>query len=350
MVNDFRQKKIENSNSNSFWYFRIFKLLIWIIIFVVFFIFYSYKNFESKVLINEDKVVTIEKLDTFNNLWLKINELNTFHYKIYIKNNEPDFSLQEWTYNLKSWQNITEVLESLDKPIYEEMNITFLEWWNIYDIDYYLMKKWLINKWDYISYVNNEDKIQKLSKFFNFIETQKTLEWFLYPDTYKINAAKFKINELVIKQLENFEEKVYEKILINLNNEQINDLVNLASIVEKEEKNPNEKPTVAGILKKRLNNWWMIWADITVCYPHKLTSQECKMVVTKYINEKSEYNTRTKLWLPKTPIWNPSYETINATLNDKETDYWFYLHNIKSWKIYYGKTNQEHERNKKYMY
>ena len=66
--------------------------------------------------------------------------------------------------------------------------------------------------------------------------------------------------------------------------------------------------------------------------------------------KKSEYNTRTKIGLPKTAIWNPSFDTINATLNYNETTYWFYLHNITSGKIYYGTTNQDHERNKQYMY
>ena len=55
---------------------------------------------------------------------------------------------------------------------------------------------------------------------------------------------------------------------------------------------------------------------------------------------------KTKKWLPKTPIWNPSYETIEATLNDKKTEYWYYLHDL-SGKIYYWKTDAEHEANKK---
>jgi UPF0755 protein len=90
----------------------------------------------------------------------------------------------------------------------------------------------------------------------------------------------------------------------------------------------------------------MIWADATVCYPHKLTADECKMVVSKYIKEKSEYNTRTMKWLPKTPIWNPSFDTINATLHSKETSYWFYLHDTSTGKIYYAVTNEEHNVNK----
>ncbi|MDR0772635.1 MAG: endolytic transglycosylase MltG [Candidatus Peribacteria bacterium] len=66
----------------------------------------------------------------------------------------------------------------------------------------------------------------------------------MYPDTYKMNVN-FKINEFVIKQLDTFEVKVYDKILQKYDVGTINDIINLASIVEKEEKNPQEKPIVA---------------------------------------------------------------------------------------------------------
>jgi cell division protein YceG involved in septum cleavage len=56
----------------------------------------------------------------------------------------------------------------------------------------------------------------------------------------------------VVKQLENFENKVVKKVNKNLSNKQLHEVVNLASIVEKEEKIRQNKPIVAGILKKRL--------------------------------------------------------------------------------------------------
>jgi UPF0755 protein len=98
-------------------------------------------------------------------------------------------------------------------------------------------------------------------------------------------------------------------------------------------------------LKKRLQEWWMIGADITVCYPYRLTAHECKLVVSKYIRDENQYNTRTMRWLPKTPIWNPSYHTVEATLNHTVTPYYFYLH-AKDGSIYYATTNAQHERNK----
>lgn len=234
----------------------------------------------------------------------------------------------------------------------DENKVVILEWYNIYDIDTYLFEKWLIEKWAYVSYVQNKDKIFALSKFFHFLDNQETMEWYLYPDTYDINKSNFKINEFVIKQLDAFEMKVYNKLFLDenktpkYNNNIINSIINLASIVEKEERDPLEKPTVAWILKKRVKEWWHIWADITVCYPYKLTSNECKLVISKYIWVNTDYNTRFISWLPPTPISNPSYETINATLNDKKTSYYYYLHDTKTWKVYYANTLEEHNKNK----
>ncbi len=346
----FRSKRIELTKKQN----PIIKLFKYIIIFSIiwwFFILYSYSNFTTINLVDDEIFIKIEKWEKTDSIANKLS-INKYYFKLFLKNvkkEDPNFEIKAWNFKIEANSNINQILEWLKKPIIlGEINVTILEWWNIYDIDEYLTNKNLINSWEYISYVNNNEKIFELSKlWFDFIEWLETLEWFLYPDTYRVDSDNFKINNFVIKQLNSFKSKVYEKLLLDKNNKEIEKLINLSSIVEKEEKDNNEKSTVAWILKKRLDEWWMIWADATVCYPHKLTSQECKLVVSKYIKEKSEYNTRTMTWLPKTPIWNPSFDTINATLNYKETIYWFYLHNVKTGKIYYAKTNSEHEENKK---
>lgn len=338
--NEVKKEKTKNS------LIRIIKLSIWISLILIFFIYKWYSDFKSNIINTKEIVLKIDSWDTINELSNKLN-INKNFLNIYIKKNNPDFELITWNFQISQNATIEQILIDLKNPLIEsEINITMLEWWNIYDIDYSLTKKWLIKKGDYINYVTNKEKIDKLTKFFPFIEWLNTLEWYLYPDTYTVISNNFKINVFVIKQLENFEDKVYNKLFKEYKNDIIEEVINLASIVEKEEKNIAEKSTVAWILKKRLNSWWMIWADITVCYPHELTSNECKMVITKYIREESEYNTRTMQWLPKTPIWNPSFETINATLNSKNTSHWFYLHDTKTWKIYYAETNQWHTINK----
>lgn len=344
----FNTRRLENPEAKKSKIFLITFTTTFLTIFIILFIIYKwYSNFKTDILIEPETIIEIMEWEIASDLAKKLN-INEKYLKLYLKNNNPDFELIVWKFKISENSDINQILEQLKEPIIEdEINITILEWWNIYDTDEYLTNKKLIIEWEYINYVNNIEKIEKLTEFFPFIKWLETLEWFLYPDTYKVVIEWFKINVFVIKQLENFENKVYNEILVNLDNQTTEDVIKLSSIVEKEEKNTEEKPTVAWILKKRLNEWWMIGADITVCYPHGLTAEECKMVISKYINEKNEYNTRTMTGLPKTPIWNPSFETINATLNSKETEYWFYLHDIVTWQIYYWKNNTEHEKNKR---
>jgi len=353
-MSDFIKTNIESPKKKHFPYFRLFKLIIWIILIWISISYFSYLSFKSIIVTKETKIIKIEKWDTFAKLSNKYEKLNSFWYKIYLQNNKPDYKLKVWDYRVEKNLELKDFLNSFKNPIIKEEKITILEWWNIFDIDEYLTKKWLLKKWDYIFYVQNKEKINKLTEFFPFIKKLTTLEWFLYPDTYKIDPLNFKINTFVIKQLNNFEKKGITSPLAPIikgkgNYKKIEEIIIMASILEKEEKNTRNKPIVAGILKKRLKEWWMIWADITVCYPHKLTSQQCKMVVSKYINEKSEYNTRTMTWLPKTPIWNPSFESIDAVINSKNSPYYFYLHDRKWW-IHYWRNNTEHEYNKnKYL-
>lgn len=146
--------------------------------------------------------------------------------------------------------------------------------------------------------------------------------------------------------LDNFNSKIFQWYLVDADNQTIFEIITLASIVEKEERNNNEKPTVAGILKKRLDEGWQIGADITVCYPFRLTAEQCKLSVTKYLYEVNDYNTRQKVGLPAGPIWNPSEVTIQATLFPKDTDYYYYLHDTQTGQIYYAVDNAGHERNK----
>lgn len=324
---------------------RLIKLIIWIAVIWWWIFYYNYSSFKSEKLLEENEKIVIETWESFRILSEKISWLDSLYLKIYLKYNEPDFNLQAWSYNLENNLTISEILENFKNPINEvDIKLTFLEWWNIFDIDEYLESKGLIINWGFIKQVENINP--DIFKEFSFLPSNiSTLEWFLYPDTYNINPNNFSVDSLIKKMLNTFEIKVYNKLLSSKSDKEIIDTIILASIVEKEEKNSINKPVVAGILKKRLEQGWMIWADITVCYPHRLTWEECKMVVSKYINEKSDYNTRTMTWLPITPIWNPNFETIDATINSKKTSYFFYLHDNK-WNIYYAETNWGHERNK----
>lgn len=323
------------------------KLLLFLIFFWYIFFYTGYRNFIHTPITSELKVVIIEQWDSFSWLSKHFEKLDGIYYKLYLRNNPPLFPLQAGMYEIEAGSDIEMLFEAFKKPITNEVKITLLEGWNIYDMDEYLSNKWFIQKWEYIK--KTTEDFFEYKKDYWFIADASTLEWFLYPDTYNINKNTVTVDDIITKQLNAFKAKVVDKIEAPYYGSiELLDIINLASIVEKEEKNKEAKPIVAGILKKRLEAGWMIGADATVCYPYKLTSEECKMVVSKYIYEKNWYNTRTMKWLPETPISNPNAETIFATINSKKTEYWFYLHGSDG-QIHYAKTNAEHEANKKYL-
>ena len=203
-----------------------------------------------------------------------------------------------------------------------------------------------------------------LKKDYAFLADAETLEGFLYPDTYAINPANFTIESLVKKMLTNFQVKVVDSGILPTppklplsrggeNTLSLQDTLTLASIVQKEANkrdNPEEIAIIAGILKKRAIEGWQIGADATVCYAHKIATEDCSpSKVLEYLYDSNDYNTRKKVGLPKGPISNPEADVIKATLNSKDSPYYYYLHD-SSGKIHYGISGADHEANKhKYL-
>ena len=288
-----------------------------------------------------------------------LDDNQTFWMKFYVRRHPDQLpNIQEWTY-IFSWKYTSEeFLRHIGEwPEKEYISYTVLEWRSIYDIDADLTAKWYINEWEYVSYVTDPAKISELSQRYDFFESRLTsLEWFLYPDTYFLDNRWWLVKQLVSIQLNTFKWKVREAHSPDFNNIQnkywlsIYQTVTLASIVEKEEKNNANKPTVAWIFYNRLRKGENLWADITLCYGLAKPYSECTpTIISKKIHdENNKYNTRELHWLTPTPIWNPSLSTIEAVLFPANTSYLYYLHGSDG-EIHYAETNAQHEQNKKYL-
>lgn len=322
-------------------------IIILLAIVIAFYPYYTYRTCLSQTLFDTDKQLEVISGTTFANV--AKDTCPDWTYKLYLRSNPPDFQLQKWTYDIKAGTTFRTLIPQLKTPVNTDIKVTLLEGWNIYDIDATLTKKWVIKEWEFLAYIS--DNLNEFKKEFSFLTPATSLEGFLYPDTYYINPNSFTIKGFTEKMLQNFQNKVTENISLG-SDENIYKVVTLASIVEKEEKNKAQKANVAGVLKKRIREGWMIGADATVCYPYKLISDDCTPTfIVNHIDDKNDYNTRKMVGLPKTPISNPSFETIQATLDgDETTPYYFYLHDSNG-QIHFAATNAEHEENKKkYLY
>ncbi|KKP66163.1 MAG: Aminodeoxychorismate lyase, partial [candidate division WS6 bacterium GW2011_GWE1_34_7] len=165
----------------------------------------------------------------------------------------------------------------------------------------------------------------------------KNLEGYLYPDKYAFSNTA--TTEEVLKIfLDNFKKKVgtedsYEDLII-------------ASMVEREGYTSSDRPMIADIIKRRLDEGWLLQIDATLLYPEK----DWKHIITDIDKKKDNlYNTYKYAGLPPTPICNPGLEAINATRNPQSNNFYFYIHD-KDGNVHYAETLAEHNRNvEKYL-
>lgn len=173
-------------------------------------------------------------------------------------------------------------------------------------------------------------------------------EGYLFPDTYSF-PKDATIDQVIQSMRDNFNKK-YNSISPNnqsqLSKEQI---IIIASLVEREAKHDVDRPLVASVILNRLQNGMPLQIDATVQYilgyqPVEKTWWK-KDLTYEDLKINSPYNTYLKTGLPPGPIANPGKEALDAVINVPSTEYLFYISD-SSGNNHYAKTNAEHEANK----
>ena len=181
-------------------------------------------------------------------------------------------------------------------------------------------------------YLKEEDDALLKEKY-SFLKDKPVfvgLEGYLYPDTYEVL-----LDEAIVYQaLSNFDEKLTDDLRAEIEKQErtIFDVIILASIIEKEVIDYEDKEIVSGILLKRLKHNMLLEVDSTALYPFS-----------------QNYDTYIVSGFPPSPICNPSISSIKAAIYPKETDYFFYL-SAKNGETIFSRNFNEHIINKfKYL-
>ncbi|MDH7448244.1 endolytic transglycosylase MltG [Aquimarina sp. 2201CG14-23] len=132
----------------------------------------------------------------------------------------------------------------------------------------------------------------------------------------------------------------------------LNQVVIVASIVQKETAKVDERPRVAGVYLNRYKNGWKLDADPTVIYAIKKHRGDwnavIKRVLYKDLELDSPYNTYKYKNLPPGPITMPDISSIDAVLNYEKHEYYFFVSNVENFGYHkFAKTIAQHNRNKK---
>ncbi len=201
--------------------------------------------------------------------------------------------------------------------------------------------------------LRKEEIAQLISNDFNIPESEflkYAKEGYLFPDTYLI--PRDATAETILKILANNFDQRYGEALknrakrLNLTDDEV---IILASIVEKEARFAQDKQTVASIIFKRYRNDWPLQVDATIQYalgyqPAEKTWWKKTLTVTD-LKINSPYNSYLHASLPPTPICNPGLVSIEAVINaNEDTPYWYYLSD-KTGKMHYARTLEEHNQN-----
>ena len=148
------------------------------------------------------------------------------------------------------------------------------------------------------------------------------LEGFLFPDTYEFYVG-MQASSAINKLLENFHYRITDDMLTRMQNMglDIRSVVNIASLIEREAANDNERGTIASVIYNRLAANMPLGIDASILYihPDHEGSPPADMLA-----EDSPYNTRLYQGLPPTPIANPGLASIEAVLSPESTNYYYY--------------------------
>lgn len=168
------------------------------------------------------------------------------------------------------------------------------------------------------------------------------LEGFLFPETYFIpwGAGEREVVTEMVRMYHAQTDSIWpDSIISNLSRY---DVVKLASIIEAETGQKNERTLVSSVYHNRLRRNMKLDADPTVIYG--LGGLE-RPLYRKDLRKDSPYNTYLRRGLPPTPINSPGLASIKAALNPAESDYFYFVADNTGGHIF-SKTVGEHNRAK----
>lgn len=264
--------------------------------------------------------------------------------KLFIKNTDiqNSYILKSGTYYVSPAMNEGEILNLLASGQTEYIKVSVPEGLTISKIGALLEENRVCSLEDFKI---STHKTELLSKY-NI--PAESCEGYLFPDTYFLNVG-MNSDVVVSIMIDNFFEKI--KSVENLsekNPDELFEIVNLASIVEREYKIDEEAPLIASVFRNRLKINMGLYSCATVEYI--ITEIQGKPHPGRILNSDtridSPYNTYLYAGLPPTPISNPGLIALDASTNTPKTkNYYFQVIDADEGRHVFVKTLEEHKSN-----
>lgn len=249
------------------------------------------------------------------------------HFRIMSKLSEYDGKYQHGMFSLSKNMNQDSIMQELMKKTANKdtIRITIPEGYTIKQIGEKLEKEGVVTAQEFIEAADSKN--YKYDFIEQIPDREGRLQGYLFPNTYEIykNSDAEQIVDLLLSEFDKVFTKEYKARAQELGMS-IDEIVTMASIIEREVKSGKERSKVAGVIYNRLKIGMKLEMCSTVIYaldkPRDFSKDK---LLYSDLEIESPYNTYLYSGLPKGPIANPGKASLEAALYPEEHDYLFFV-------------------------
>ena len=196
---------------------------------------------------------------------------------------------------------------------------------------------------------------QEVAKYSSLLESLPTkdsgaryrLEGYLFPATYSIKESTT-VESLIDEMLAAMDKNLSPYYsTIKSKNLTVNELLTIASLVEKEGAKTEDRKLIAGVFYNRLNRDMPLQSNIAILYAQGKLGQNISLAEDVAIdtNIDSPYNVYKNVGLMPGPVDSPSLDAIESSINQTKSDNLYFVADVTDGKVYYANNQEDHDRN-----
>lgn len=275
-----------------------------------------------------------------------IRSANSF--SLYVRLKGVASNLQAGVHDLAPSMTLEEVVETLQQGAEEAglVKVTVNEGLTVDQIGDVIDKSTRYSKQDFLDLMSNREFLEKLvqqypilTDSYNNANVRYVLEGYLFPATYDMTSED--TLETLVTQMVDKTNEVLSKYQadIDASSYSLQDIMSIASLVEKEGVTTKDRKLIAGVFYNRLQANMPIQSDISVLYAlgtHK------EVVTYDDLQVDSPYNLYLNTGLPPGPFNSPSEDAIVAALEPTASDYLYFYANIDTGEVFYTSDYEQH--------
>lgn len=275
---------------------------------------------------NREKVFKVEKGESVSIVARKLENEKFIRSKYFFigisKFKNTQASLKSGYYKISTTMSTIEIHNLLVAGTQKMVKVTIPEGLTARKIGVKFDEAGVCSKEDFLKAVQSPDIVKK------YQIKSDSVEGYMYPDTYMFHqdvTAENVVEHLVDTMFEKIS-RIYPEY-DDMEPEELHDKIIIASIVEREYRNPDEAAKIASVFYNRLKINMPLQSCATVVYvlteikgekhPEKLTYSNLEV--------DSKFNTYEERGLPPAPIANPGINALEAVFHPADTDYLYFL-------------------------